>query len=289
MKKAESIPQPKPILKWMGGKRQLLPEITRRLPIKYGQYFEPFLGGGAVLFELTPKTAVVNDANPELINLYKVVRDCPDELIKTLKSFENDERTFYEVRDWDVDKDHFSKLDPVKKAARTLFLNRTCYNGVFRVNSSGHFNVPYANLTNPDFVQEEAIYALSVYLKTAKVEFMCGDFEKAVSKAKAGDFVYFDPPYDPIPGQSDFNGYSKKKFGDSSLRRLVKVCKELNEKGVQIMISDSATEKVRRFFSDDCFHIYTVYARRSINSDATNRGAVAEYLITNYEIDTYEE
>lgn len=289
MEKADKKIQLKPILKWMGGKRQLLPEITKRLPIKFGKYFEPFLGGGAVLFELAPENAIVNDANPELINLYQVVKRNPDELIEVLRTFSNDEKTYYEVRDWDLNKEAYGAIDPIRKAARTVFLNRTCFNGVFRVNSSGHFNVPYANLKNPNIVMEKEIRALSQYFNKANIEFLCGDFEKAVSKAKPGDFVYFDPPYDPIPGQSDFNGYSEKKFGDSSLSRLVRVCKELTDKGVHVMVSDSATEKVRKFFSDDRFQIHTVYARRSINSVATDRGAIEEFIITNYEEDTYGE
>lgn len=241
------------------------------------------------MFSLLPKRAFVNDINPELINLYKTIRDYPEELIETLKEFKNDEKMFLDVRDWDLNKETYAMLSPIKKAARLIYLNRTCFNGVYRVNSKGHFNVPYAHLKKPRIVVKEEIRSLSDYFRLAMVHFSSGDFEKAVAKAKAGDFVYFDPPYDPIPGQSDFNGYCENKFGDSSLRRLVGVCKELTAKGVQVMVSNSATDNVRSFFSDECFHIHTVYAKRSINSVGTQRGKVPEFLITNYEEDSYGE
>lgn len=277
--------KPIPILKWIGGKRQLLGEILSRLPVHYERYFEPFFGGGAALFAISPKRAVINDLNGELINLYTVVKENPNELIALLETYKNDEDFYYRLRDLDLDKAAFASLTPVERAARTVYLNRTCFNGVYRVNREGHFNVPYAGLKSPNIVRKNEILAMHNYFKEIEITMRCGDFEKAVQDAKPGDFVYFDPPYDPLPGQSSFVGYTEESFPDSSLRRLVRLCDALSARGVQIMVSNSATEKVRNLFSDERYHIFTVQAKRSVNSKADQRGEIDEFIITNYEVD----
>ena len=285
MKDAKKGKKPIPILKWIGGKRQLLSEITERLPLHFERYFEPFFGGGAVLFSVAPAHAVINDLNGELMNLYSVVRDSPTQLIELLKTYPNEEQFYYLMRDIDLDKTRFSALSPIEKAARTVYLNRTCYNGVFRVNRAGHFNVPYAGLKTPNIVREEEILLMHDYFASNDVVMRCGDFEKAVQDARPGDFVYFDPPYDPLPGQSSFVGYTEEHFPDSSLRRLVSLCDELTMRGVQVMISNSATQKVRDLFSSERYNIAVVKAKRSVNSKADQRGEIDEFIITNYETD----
>lgn len=277
--------KPIPILKWIGGKRQLLDEIISRLPIHYERYYEPFFGGGAVLLATTPKRAVINDYNCELMNLYSVVKEKPDELIALLETYHNSEEFYYQLRDLDKDKTGFKALSPVERAARTVYLNRTCFNGVYRVNREGHFNVPYAGLKSPNIVRKAEILAMHRYFIDNDIVMRCGDFEKAVQDAKPGDFVYFDPPYDSLPGQQSFVGYTEESFPDSSLRRLVKLCDKLTEKGVQIMVSNSATDKVKSLFSDERYHIVTVQAKRFVNSKADGRGDTDELIITNYEVD----
>ena len=276
---------PAPILKWIGGKRQLLSEIGKRLPIHFERYFEPFFGGGALLFAIEPKDAVINDYNGELMNLYQVVRDNPQELIDLLKTYENEESFYYRIRGLDLDKAKYDALTPLEKAARTLYLNRTCFNGIYRVNREGHFNVPYAGTTSGDIVREEAIMAVHDYLSKNRIEIRCGDFQTAVKDAKPGDFVYFDPPYDSLPGQASFVDYTGERFSDSSLKRLVRVCDDLTDRGVNVMVSNAATEKVRDLFSDERYFIDVVKAKRSVNSKADRRGEIDEFIITNYSID----
>jgi DNA adenine methylase len=178
-------PLAQPFLKWAGGKRQLLPEIRKYIPKQFNRYFEPFVGGGAVLLDLQPKQAFVNDANAELINLYNVIKTAPAELIEDAKKHSNTEKYFYEVRSQDREK-AFDKLTAVERASRIIFLNKTCYNGLFRVNSQGQFNVPFGNYANPVIVDEVVIRAVSHYLNEAQVEVMNCDFEEAVTKAKGG-------------------------------------------------------------------------------------------------------
>lgn len=263
----------------------MLGEILSRLPVHYERYFEPFFGGGAALLAIAPKRAVINDLNCELINLYRVVKEHPSELIALLETYPNNEEFYYYLRDLDLDKAAFAAMSAVERAARTVYLNRTCFNGVYRVNRDGHFNVPYAGLKSPNIVRKAEIMAMHQYFEENDIVMRCGDFEKAVQDAKPGDFVYFDPPYDPLPGQSSFVGYTEESFPDSSLRRLVRLCDSLSERGVQIMVSNSATEKVRNLFSDERYHIVTVQAKRSVNSKADQRGEIDEFIITNYEVD----
>jgi DNA adenine methylase len=274
-------PLVQPFLKWAGGKRQLLTEIRKYIPKKFSNYFEPFIGGGAVLFDLQPKQAFVNDANGELINLYNVIKTSPDELIKAARKHSNTEEYFYQLRSQDRNKS-FANLPPVERASRIIFLNKTCYNGLFRVNSQGQFNVPFGNYANPVIVDEVVIRAVSRYLNEAQIDLMNCDFEDAVVGAKKGDFVYLDPPYDPISDTSSFTGYSLGSFGKNEQHRLKDVCDDLTRRKCKVMQSNSATDFIRDLYSDTKrYTLIEVEANRNINSVAGGRGKISELLILN--------
>ena len=272
-----------PVLKWAGGKRQLLKDIKKHIPEKFSTYYEPFLGGGAVLFELQPSKAVVNDINEELMNVYLVIRDHNEELIEELKKHErkNSEEYYYEIRELDRDKRKYEQLSNIEKAARIIYLNKTCYNGLFRVNSQGQFNVPYGRYKNPDIVNEVTLRAVSNYFNKAKITFKWGDFEEAVKGAREGSFVYFDPPYDPVSDTSSFTGYDINGFDKEEQLRLKELCDKLNKKGVKFLLSNSATDFILDLYKD--YNITIVQANRAINSKADKRGKVDEVLVKNYE------
>ncbi len=272
-------PNVKPVLKWAGGKRQLLGAIKSMLPSSFECYYEPFIGGGAVLFELQPKKAVLNDLNHELINVYKMIKNCPDELIQELKKHKNTPVHYYKVREMDR-KRTFKKKDNVIKAARFIYLNRTCFNGLHRVNSAGFFNVPYGKYKNPNIVNETSILAISAYLNKESIYIYNGNFETALETARAGDFVYLDPPYVPASTSANFTSYVKESFGDPEQVRLRDVCRNLDRKGVKWLLSNSAVGRVKELYQD--FDITIVQASRAINSNKDKRGKIDEVLICNY-------
>lgn len=270
-----------PVVKWVGGKRQLLNEITPLLPKKITTYCEPFLGGGAVLFSLQPKKAIVNDLNSELIAAYEVIRDNVDELIEQLKQHQNTQEHFYMVRDMDRDKEVYHSLSKEVKAARLLYLNKTCYNGLFRVNSSGEFNTPFGYYKNPNIVNEPILRAVSNYLKVSNIQFFSEDFSDTLKRVPKGGFVYLDPPYDPVSDTSSFTGYNKGGFDKEEQVRLKDCCDDLTSRGIKFLLSNSATDFIKELFKD--YTITIVDAKRAINSDATKRGAIEEVLVRNYE------
>ncbi len=272
-----------PVLKWAGGKRQLLKDIKKHIPERFSTYYEPFFGGGAVLFELQPNRAVVNDINEELMNVYLVIRDHVEELIEELRNHEekNSEEYYYEIRELDRDKEKYNQLSNIKRASRIIYLNKTCYNGLFRVNSQGQFNVPYGRYKNPDIVNEVTLRAVSNYFNKANITFKCGDFEETVKGARKGSFVYFDPPYDPISDTSSFTGYDLNGFNKEDQIRLKKLCDKLNERGVKFLLSNSATKFILGLY--DGYNIEIVQANRAINSKGDKRGKVDEVLVKNYE------
>lgn len=270
-----------PVLKWVGGKRQLLPEINKYIPEKITTYYEPFVGGGAVLFELQPKKAVINDVNPELVNLYTVIRDNVDELIEELKDYRNEEEFFYNVRSLDCDETVYSELTNIQRAARVHYLNKTCYNGLFRVNMAGQFNTPFGRYKNPNIVNEKTLKAVSMLFNKTELKILNVDFEKAVSNCKKGAFVYFDPPYDPISDSSSFTGYSKGGFDRAEQVRLKNLCDRLNERGVKFLLSNSSTSFIRELYKD--YTIEIIKSKRAINSKGDKRGEIDEVLIRNYE------
>lgn len=274
-----------PVLKWVGGKRQLLPEIRKYLPktTKNITYYEPFVGGGAVLFDIQPDKAVINDANHELIDVYKVIKNNVEELITELKTdkYLNTLEKFYEIREIDR-QPKYNNLTGIQKAARILYLNKTCYNGLYRVNSIGEFNSPFGKYKNPNIINEPGLRAVSKYFNEANITFLSGDFESTVKGIKKGAVVYFDPPYAPISKTSSFTGYNESGFGEEEQKRLKKLCDKLTEKGVHILLSNSDCEFIRELYGDEKkYQIITVNAKRSINSNGNSRGEVREVLVKN--------
>lgn len=267
-----------PILKWVGGKRQLLSQIIPLIPKSFSTYVEPFVGGGAVLFELQPKKAIINDYNEELINVYQTVRDHPEELITELEKHNenNSEDYYYEIRSLDRAL-IYSELSNVQKAARIIYLNKTCYNGLYRVNSSGQFNSPYGKYKNPNIVNAVTIRAMANYLHEKAVDIRQGDYRNVLKGLRKGCFVYLDPPYMPISTSSSFTGYTENGFSYEQQKLLKAECDKLREKGIAFLQSNSDCPVIRELYQD--YEIHTVQAKRSINSNATKRGEINEVLI----------
>lgn len=269
-----------PFLKWAGGKRQLLPEIRKYVPKQYETYYEPFVGAGAVLFDLQPKKAVINDINVELVNTYHVIREHVDELVETLSKHKNDKDYYYRIRNLDRTAE-FHQLSMIERSARMIYLNKTCFNGLYRVNRQGQFNVPYGKYKNPNIVNEEVLRAVHHYLTNNDITILNVDFVQAVETAKAGDFIYFDPPYDPVSETASFTSYSLGGFDRDDQLRLRDLFIELHERGCYVLLSNSATEFIQDIYAD--FHVELVSASRAINSVASKRGKIAEVLVRNYE------
>jgi len=263
-----------PFLKWAGGKTQLLGELIRRVPKDFNVYFEPFIGGGALYFAISPEQAVIADINDDLVNVYNVVRDNPNELMAALSKYKNDKDFYYEIRSQDQ-----TKLSSIDRAARLVYLNRTCFNGLYRVNKSGGFNVPFANYKNPNITQKEKILSASEVLSGTDI-YHAG-FEKVLVNAKAGDFIYLDPPYYPKDVYSDFKRYNKEQFHTEDHERLAQLYNELDERGCYVMLSNSDTPFTRELYKK--WRVDTVYAKRLINKDASKRGEVTEIIVTNYD------
>ncbi len=267
-----------PILKWVGGKRQLLEEIMPLINVKCSTYVEPFIGGGAVFFELQPKKAIINDYNGELINVYATVKENPEELIEALKVHErnNTEEYYYELRAIDRNEEYDS-MSNVQKAARIIYLNKTCYNGLYRVNLAGQFNSPYGKYKNPNIVNPTTIKAMSNYLNSAKIDIRQGDYREALKGLRKGAFVYLDPPYMPISTSSSFTGYTENGFSYEQQVLLKQECDKLRKKGISFVQSNSDCREIRELYSE--YDIKTVRAKRSINSNANKRGEISEVLI----------
>ena len=275
----------KPFVKWAGGKRQIIDKLKQYIPTKYHCYYEPFIGVGALFFELSPKKAVINDSNQELMNVYKVLcdHDKYTKMCKVLNHYEanHTEEFYYEIRNKDKEKS-FSRLSDYKKAARTIYLNKSCFNGLYRVNSKGQFNVPCNKNKTINTYDGENLLTIHMYLTMNDITIQCLDFEESVKTAQKGDFVYFDPPYDS--DTKTFNNYTEEGFGKEEQRRLAKVFKELDKRGVYVMLSNHNTTLINELYKD--YHIHVIEAKRSINSKGNKRGNVEELIITNYEVDT---
>lgn len=271
----------KPILKWVGGKRQIMSEINKRLPKEYGNYFEPFLGGASVLMNINPEKAYVNDLNNELINVYEVIKQSPKELIENLKKHKNESDYFYKVRSLDRDKEKFQNMTNIQKASRIIYLNKTCYNGLYRVNLRGELNAPFGRYKNPLICDEENIKEVSHFFNEKDIRFFNEDFEQFLSKCKKNDFVYLDPPYDPINDSSNFTGYNANGFGRNDQKRLKKLCDKLDKKGVKFLLSNSSTKFINDLYKE--YKIDKIDAKRSINSKGNKRGSIKEVLVRNYE------
>jgi DNA adenine methylase len=282
---AKNNPLVKPFLKWAGGKRQLLSEIKKYIPegINNYTYYEPFIGAGAVLFDLQPKKAIINDFNTQLILTYTVVKENVEELITLLKNHKNmnDEEYYYEIRNLDRDVIKFNKLTNVEKAARLIFLNKTCFNGLYRVNSQGLFNVPYGKYKNPAICEALILRQISNYLNVNKIKILNVDFERMVLDVDKNSFIYFDPPYHS-PDKTNFTGYQADGFGEEEQERLRNVMIEMTRRKAKCLLSNSDTKYIRELYNDDTFEIISVQAKRAINSDSAGRGNVNEVLIKNW-------
>ena len=272
----------KPFVKWAGGKRQIIDKLKFFVPDEFDTYYEPFLGGGALLFELSPKKAVINDSNDELINTFLCIKDEEkfSKLCKELNHHEanHSEEHYYEIRNLDRDKGKFRKMADYKRAARTIYLNKACFNGLYRVNSKNEFNVPFGKKNKVNTYEGQSLGVISGYLNYNDIKILSIDFEEAVKEAKRGDFIYFDPPYDS--DTSTFNNYTENGFGKEEQKRLAKVFKELDKKGCYVMLSNHNTILVNELYKD--YFIHVISAKRNINSNGKKRGKVEEVIITNY-------
>lgn len=271
----------KPFLKWAGGKRQLISQISPYIPKDFNTYYEPFVGAGAIIFDLMPDKAIINDKNDELINVYRVIKNHLDELISNLEIHldNHSEDYYYEIRRKDRTESYVNWTN-AQKAARFIYLNRTCYNGLYRVNSKGYFNVPYGKYKNPKILDEELLGKVSDYLNSNHIFILNGDFKDALTSAKINDFVYIDPPYDPISETAAFTNYSNDGFNKEDQKRLKELYDDLNRRGCKVMLSNSDTAFINELYAD--YKIEIVSAARNINSKASKRGKINEVLIMNY-------
>lgn len=275
----------KPYLKWAGGKRQLLAEIHKYLPESMDDfsYYEPFVGAGAVFFDLQPKKAVINDSNSQLVLTYNVIKNNIECLIEALKEHQirHCEEYYYEVRAQDRKVKEFQELNDVEKAARLIYLNKTCYNGLYRVNSHGLFNVPYGKYKNPSICEESVLRGIHRYFQTKNITILNGDFSDALCGVNRKSFVYFDPPYHS-PDNANFTGYQANGFDKNEQIRLRNVAVELTRKGVKWLLSNSDTPFIREIYNDLSFEIITVSATRRINSVSSGRGDINEVIVKNW-------
>lgn len=274
--KSESTQSAKarPFLKWAGGKSSLLGHLTEFVPDKYNRYCEVFLGGGAFFFDIDPDEAILADANAELIHCYQIVQQKPDDLIQALNGYRNEKSEFYRIREQNP-----KTLSPVNRAARFIYLNKTCFNGLYRVNRAGKFNTPFANNPTKRFVDEENLFLASVALKKAKL--LCCDFaEIAEIFAKTNDFIYFDPPYLPVSEYSDFKRYTPNQFGEADHTRLAETFRKLDKLGCYLLLSNSFHPKIKELYRG--FRQEIVPAPRFINCKGGRRGNVNEFLIRNF-------
>lgn len=271
-------------IKWAGGKSQLLEQFAPLFPEKIDNYIEPFLGSGAVFFEnkrrFNPKRILLSDINEELINTFRVVRDNVDELIALLKQHKEEHNPdyYYDVRSWNV-----IKLNEIQKAARTIYLNKTCFNGLYRVNSKGLFNVPIGSYKNPAILQEDILREASILLQGVKLKAI--SFEKIVDIATNDSFIYFDPPYFPLSKTSSFTTYTKGDFLEDEQRKLAEIFRRLDRKGCKLMLSNSDTPLIHELYSEyeDKGLLKIVRAKRMISCVGTGRGAINEVVVLNYD------
>jgi len=273
-----------PFVKWVGGKRGLLSQIVPLIPKEFNNYFEPFVGGGALFFELyalgllKDKKAYLFDINLELINAYNIVKNNPTELIKNLNNFKekHSKEFYYEVRAWDRD-ESFLHRSEIERATRFIYLNKTCFNGLYRVNRQGYYNVPIGNYKNPNICDEFVIYGASEALQNATI--LNSSYKDVLLYAKKNDFIYFDPPYYPLSTTSSFTAYNENSFLDKEQIELFEVFKKLDKMNCKVMHSNSDTNFIRELYSE--FSIGEIQANRFINSKSSGRGKISEILVRN--------
>jgi DNA adenine methylase len=261
-----------PFLKWVGGKTALLPELRKHAPERPRGYHEPFVGGGALFFALRPRRAVLSDANAELIHCYQQVRDDPHGVLDALAHHVYERSHFEAVRALEP-----RDLEATARAARFIYLNKTCFNGLWRVNRKGRFNVPFGRYTAPRFCDPAGLLRASEALRGTELRNL--PFEQSLALAAPGDFVYLDPPYDPVSATANFTSYTGNDFGWAEQERLAEACGRLNRRGVRFLLSNSATARIRQLYAG--FEQRVVRAPRSINSRGSGRGHVDELLVFN--------
>ena len=271
-----------PFVKWVGGKRQIMPSIVSLLPKNFKNltYVEPFVGGGAVLFHLQPSKAVINDFNFELINVYEVIKNNLNELVNDLIKHKNEVDYFYQIRGLDRTKG-YSKFSKVQRASRIIYLNKTCYNGLYRVNNAGEFNAPFGRYKNPNIVNEPTLKAVSKYLNNNDIQILNSDYSDVLNKVHKNSFIYLDPPYHPISESSNFTGYIQGGWEESDQIRLREACDDLSNRGIKFLLSNSSAPLIKEQYK--AYNIKTIKANRAINSDGSSRGEIDELLIRNYE------
>lgn len=275
-KNKKIIDVPYPFLKWAGGKRQLLSQIDQYLPLLFNKYIEPFVGGGALFFYLLPENAILIDNNPVLINTYNVIKENVEELIELLSQHKNEKKYYYEWRNIDRTEE-FKNWSNVEKASRTIYLNRCCYNGLYRVNSKGQFNTPFGFYKNPNYCNKENLRAVNKILQNVKI--LHGSFEICLDYAEKDDLIYFDPPYVPLSKTANFTSYTKESFKKKSQIKLFNTFKKLDDIGCKLILSNSYNEFNLDLYKN--YNIITLKARRVINSNAKKRGFIKEVLILN--------
>ena len=269
----KNVQKYKPILKWAGGKTQLLEHLLPKIPKEYNKYIEPFFGGGALFFALEPNNSIIADSNPELINLYRVIAKDVNSLISELKNLKNEKDFFYDMR-----KKEFSELSEIEAAARTIFLNKTAFNGLYRVNKKGQFNVPFGYYKNPKILDEDQLLAASKLLKKTKI--LLGDFKDVLCEnAKKGDFIFLDPPYLPVSKFSDFKRYTKEQFHEKDQISLANLVNKLSKKGCHILLTNSNHPLIHELYKD--FNIDIYKTKRNINSKSTNRKG-EDIIVSNF-------
>lgn len=274
-----------PVVKWAGGKSQLLKHYSSYIPAKFRDYYEPFVGGGALFFYLYQQNrigkAYLNDSNSDLVYLYLSIQNELEGLVDELSKYEANKLSkeyYYEVRNLDRDRDAYAKLTPVQRAARLLYLNKTCYNGLFRVNSKGQFNVPFGHYKKPRVLDIAALSAVNHALSHASIT--CLDFKPALASAGPGDFIYMDPPYYPVSTTASFTSYTENSFSFEDQKKLAQTFRELDKKGCNVMLSNSCTDPILALYEG--YRTEMIMARRNINSKGKGRGPVPEIVVTNY-------
>lgn len=273
----------KPALKWIGGKTQLLSTMVPLLPCKYNTYCEPFVGGGALLFHVQPHTAIINDINTEIITAYNVIKYDVENLIVELKTFKNESDFYYWVRSWDRDTDVYNNISDIKKAARILYLNKTCFNGLYRVNNQGKYNAAFGKYKNPNIMNEVVLRHISEYFNKCDITILNADYTKVLESLPRDSFVYLDPPYDPVTKTANFTRYSSNGFSQDDQIELKEMCDKLTSGGVKFMLSNSSTEFIKNLYSDgEKYNIIEVDAVRKVNCVASKRGKVSEVIVRNY-------
>lgn len=271
-----------PFTKWTGGKRQLLPVIKALMPKQFNTYYEPFVGGGALFFDLVRDKAVIGDFNAELINCYQQIKDNPKAVLAALQHHAdmNSKDYYLDLRSFDRD-ERLNQLTLPEQAARILYMLRVNFNGLYRVNSKNQFNVPYGRYKNPKIVDEELILAVSAYLNQGNITILNADFEQTVADAQAGDFIYFDPPYIPLSETSAFTSYTHEGFSYDEQVRLRDTVRTLSQRGVYVMVSNSSSPLVEELYQE--FDVHHVQATRTNGAASSSRGKISEIIVTTYE------